>query len=73
MTCYILIAALLASCGGASAGTRTAYSVAVAQCVARERSIVDRTGTTEEQDRADLAAEREECDHNLARIEGSTP
>lgn len=63
---------LLGACSGASAATRTAYTAVVADCVRRERIIVDRTGTTEEQDRADLAVERARCDAALHVAEGAT-
>lgn len=60
-----------ASCG-ASEQLRAAYAIEVARCVANERSIVDREGTTREQDVADLAAERIRCDAALDAI-GGTP
>lgn len=61
---------LLSSCGGAqlSAEQRTALAVETQLCVSNERAIVDRQGTTEEQDRADLAAERARCDAARERI-----
>lgn len=65
----LVLALFAASCGGASAATRTAYGVEAARCVANERAIVDRQGTTEAQDRADLRAERTRCDAALAAIE----
>lgn len=69
MTRIALLAALLTACSGPTAAVRTAYSVEVAHCIANERAIVDRQGTTEEQDRADLAAERARCDAALSAAE----
>jgi hypothetical protein len=60
--------AYCAGCGGASTEVRTAYAIEQAACLAHERAIVDRAGTTEEQDRADLAAERARCDAALFAI-----
>lgn len=57
-----------AGCGAASTEVRTAYAIEQAACIAHERAIVDRAGTTEEQDRADLAAERARCDAALFAI-----
>lgn len=62
--------AWLTACGGTTGATRTAYSVEVAHCIAAERAIIDRTGTTEAQDRADMAAERARCDARLSQISG---
>ena len=60
----------LVSCGASvSNETRTAYSIEVAHCAAREREIVDRTGTTREQDEHDLATERARCDAATHAIE----
>jgi Tfp pilus assembly protein PilV len=47
-----------------------AYTAEVALCIANERAIVDREGTSREQDAADLAAERARCDAALAAIGG---
>jgi hypothetical protein len=58
---------------GASAATHSAYSIEAARCIANERVIIERTGTTEEQDRADMAAERARCDHELSLIVGGAP
>ena len=55
---------------GASAATREAYAAEVARCVAGERAIVDREGTTLEEDQRDLAIERDRCDAALAAIGG---
>jgi hypothetical protein len=59
-----------ASCG-ASADIRTRYAVEVARCTANERAIVDREGTSLEQDREDLEVERARCDAALAAIGGA--
>jgi hypothetical protein len=59
----------MAGCG-ASAEVRSAYSIETMRCIANERAIVDRQGTTEEQDRADLEIERSRCDAALAAIGG---
>jgi len=59
-----------ASCG-ASAELRTRYATEVARCTANERAIVDREGSTYEQDRADLATERARCDAALTAIGGA--
>lgn len=66
-----VIACLLASCSGATAHTRSAYALEVTRCIEAERRIVDRQGTTLEQDRAALRAERERCDAALAAIGGA--
>jgi hypothetical protein len=60
---------LTSGCGGASDALRAAYATEAARCVMNERAIVDRQGTTEEQDRADLDAERARCDAALDAIE----
>jgi hypothetical protein len=46
-----------------------AYGFAVAACDARADVIVDRTGTTEEQDQRDYAAVRAKCDRAFAIFE----
>lgn len=70
MKCAFTIGLIaLSACGGASAEVRTAYSVEVARCIADERAIVDREGTTREQDSADLTAARARCDEALRAIE----
>lgn len=61
---------LLASCG-ANERVRVAYASEVALCIANERAIIDREGTTREQDEADLAAERARCDAALVAIGGA--
>ena len=67
-TIFVCVVALSAC--GASAQTRTAYGVEEARCIANERAIVDRHGTTLAQDQADLATERARCDAALHAIEG---
>lgn len=70
MTRTAILALLLAGCGGpASTATSATYATTVADCVRRERAIIDRQGTTEEQDRADLARERALCDQRLHDVE----
>ena len=70
----VLVLALGASalgCGAQlTASQREALTVETQRCVANERAIVDRPDTTEEQDRADLAAERARCDAARAAIVG---
>lgn len=61
---------LLASCGP-SERLRVAYATEVALCIANERAIVDREGTSREEDAADLAAERARCDAALVAIGGA--
>ena len=53
-----------------TASQREALTVETQRCVANERAIVDRPDTTDEQDRADLAAERSRCDAARAAIVG---
>lgn len=60
----------LAGCGGDPA-LRARYAAEVARCTANERAIVDRQGTTLEQDREDLEVERTRCDAALAAIGGA--
>jgi hypothetical protein len=62
-------AAFLHGCG-ASAETRNAYALEQARCYANERAIVDRSDSTEAQDRADWALERARCDAALLAIGG---
>ena len=66
----ILPLVLVLGCG-ASAELRARYATEVARCTANERAIVDRQGTTLEQDRADLEVERARCDAALAAIGGA--
>lgn len=65
--CALVVALGCASCGGATTDQRVDYAAEVARCVAAERAIVDRESTAE-QDAADLAALRAECDRNLETI-----
>jgi hypothetical protein len=71
--CLVLaVVALVAACCsgcGASAATQGAYALEQARCLANERDIVDRQGTTLEEDQASLAAERARCDAALDAIE----
>lgn len=67
----ILSFLLLIGCG-ASAELRASYATTVTECIAHERAIVDRQGSTLEQDEADLAIERTRCDAALAAV-GGTP
>ena len=55
---------------GASAAVRASYAAETERCMAAESAIVARQGTTEAEDRADLAALRAECDAHLAAIGG---
>lgn len=67
----LLLTLVLIACSGVPLETRTAYSVEAAYCVANERAIVDRQGTTLEQDETDLAIERARCDAALSAVGGS--
>lgn len=69
MRAAIGLALVLAACGGVSAATRASYSAEVARCIAAERAIIERQGTTYEQDQRDLAVERARCDAALNAIE----
>lgn len=60
---------LAASCG-ASEQIRASYAAEVALCIANERAIVDREGTSREEDEAALVAERARCDAALEAIGG---
>lgn len=64
----MLVLGYCSGCGGASAETRSSYTIEVSRCLSNERAIVDRSGTTEEQDRADLEVERARCDAALTAI-----
>jgi hypothetical protein len=59
------------SCCGASPEVRQSYAVEVARCIAAERAIVDRQGTTEAEDVAALAVVRAERDATLQTIGGA--
>jgi hypothetical protein len=61
---------LAVGCGGAQV---SAYAAVSAACSAQERFIVERDGTTYEQDATDIAATRGVCDAVLARIESEDP
>lgn len=78
MSRVIIVALALAGCGAQLTTTqRTDLATETQRCLVNERAIVERTGTTEEQDRADLAAERARCDAARAAIvaprDGGTP
>lgn len=60
----------LQGCAGLSPEGRARYSLEMARCLANEREIVDRQGTTYEEDRTDLEAERARCNAALSDIEG---
>jgi hypothetical protein len=70
--CVVAVAvaavALLDGCG-ASQATRAAYGVEAARCMANEREIETRVGTTREEDLEDLELERARCSEALRRIE----
>ena len=70
MRVIALTAIILAGCG-ASAEIRTRYATEVSHCIANERAIIDRQGTSYEQDREDLDAERARCNAALESIEGA--
>lgn len=55
---------------GASQATRTAYTVETARCIANERAIETREGSTLEEDLEDLELERVRCRAALRLIEG---
>jgi hypothetical protein len=78
------IVALLVLCLGASVvsacgaqltdSQRAALAIETQRCIVNERAIVDRAGSTEAQDRADLSAERMRCDATRAAIvDGGVP
>lgn len=70
MRTFLILSALAAGCG-ASAEIRTRYATEVARCIANERAIVDRQGTSYEQDRDDLDVERARCNAALDSIGGA--
>ena len=71
MLLVLALGAATVGCGAQlTASQREALAVETQRCLANERAIVDRPDTTEEQDRADLAAERERCDAARAAIVG---
>lgn len=65
--------ALFALTGCAGAAYAGSYGVVGAACIAQERAIVDRAGSTFEQDTADIALVRAVCDAILTRIENEVP
>lgn len=69
MRAIALSAIILVGCG-ASAQLRSAYATETARCIANERAIVDRQGTSYEQDREDLDVERARCNAALDAIGG---
>jgi len=72
MRMMILCVALLIGCGttkpvkssidAVAIAIDPAYGTAVALCDSKERAIVDRQGSTEQADRADIAEVRQLCD-----------
>lgn len=59
----------LSSCGPAlTTEQRTALAIETQFCISNERAIVDRVGSTREDDERDLAAERARCDEARQRI-----
>ena len=66
----LILSALIAGCG-ASAEIRTRYATEVSRCIANERAIIDRQGTSYEQDRDDLDVERARCNAALESIGGA--
>lgn len=65
-----LLGVTLSGCGHMSDAARVAYATEQAHCIANQRAIVERTGTTAEQDEADFDAEVARCDAALAEIAG---
>lgn len=71
MRTSLILSALIVGCGATvSAEVRHRYAVEVARCVSNERTIVDRQGTSYEQDRDDLDVERARCNAALEQIGG---
>lgn len=66
----LLLVASAAGCG-ASTSTRAAYALEQGRCIANERSVIDREGTSYEDDQRALQEERARCDAALRAIEGS--
>lgn len=64
-TCLV---AMASGCGPTLQQTRVAYQTEVDRCLANEQAIVGRTGTTMDEDAADLATERARCDAALLGI-----
>lgn len=69
MKTLLILSALTVGCG-ASAQLRTAYATEMARCISNERAIIDRQGTSYEQDREDLDVERARCNAALQQIGG---
>lgn len=70
MKTLLILSALVAGCG-ASAELRARYATETTRCIANERAIIDRQGTTYEQDREDLDVERARCNAALESIGGA--
>lgn len=70
-TLLVLLALLVGSCGPTAAQVRTRYAAEVETCLENERAIVAREGTTLDEDRAALVAERARCDAALDAIRES--
>ena len=69
---WFLVALALVTHGcGATGELRTAYAVEQARCLANERAIIAREGTTREQDELDYSTEQARCDAELVRIGGA--
>jgi len=67
---HLLLMLLLTGCGASSA-TIARYAAEQTLCLRNERAIIDRSGTSEEEDEADYAAEQARCDAALLIIEGA--
>ena len=67
---FATLAVMAAGCGGASAEVRTAYAVEQARCLANERAIIDRAGTSYDDDVEAMRVERARCDAALRAIYG---
>lgn len=66
----LVVAGATVGCG-ASVQTRTNYALEQARCIANQKEIVDREGTTYDQDYEDMVAEIARCDRELRLIEES--
>lgn len=55
-------------CGAASPAQREGYAAETARCMANERAIVDRPGTTAAEDQEALDIERARCNDALGAI-----
>jgi len=78
MLAVVVIAALgylLSGCGAQLTDSqRSALTLETQRCIANERAIVDREGSTAQQDEADLIAERIRCNATRAAIiDGGVP